>query len=414
MVAVATARLTAGMRADRALTLREHAALHGPLPERGAELIEMVARSGLRGRGGADFPTGTKLRAVAERRGARIVVANGSESEPASRKDRLLLERVPHLVLDGAVATATAVGAREAIVCVSGDPARAAIQAALAERSDAVAVRTATIPHRYVAGEESAVVQHLGGGPAKPTLTPPRPFERGVRGRPTIVQNVETLAHVAQIARYGDGWFREAGSAADPGSALITISGAVAVPGVYEVECGTTLEAMVGLAGGPLEPLQAFLVGGYFGGWFDAVRAAKLELGHSSLRESGGSLGSGVIVALPASACGLREVARVLEYMAAESCGQCGPCVHGLGAIAASSAALADGWARREGRRLEGLAELVTGRGACHHPDGVARFVRSALAVFADDVEAHRKGGCGRRGPEILPVPAAATLAESA
>jgi NADH:ubiquinone oxidoreductase subunit F (NADH-binding) len=382
------------------MTLPEHHAVHGPLPRpRSADLITAVERAGLRGRGGADFPTAVKLRAVAgRRRGSAALVVNGSETEPASGKDRLLLTRLPHLVLDGAVLAAEAVGADEALIKVD-DALRPVVQAldgALAMRAeDRVRFELVAGPQSYVAGEETAVLQYLAKGPAKPTFVPPRPFERGYRGRPTLIQNPETLAQLALIARYGADWFRELGSDADPGSAMVTITGAVNSPGVYELAFGTSMTELLAAAGGAGEPLRALLVGGYFGTWVDSSRALGLRLSREDLRSVGCSLGSGVLFALGESACGLHESARVIDYLAGESAGQCGPCVHGLAAIADSVADLADGVAdARELKRLWRWTAEVRGRGACNHPDGAARFVDSALTVFGDEIESHRHGRC--------------------
>lgn len=395
------------------MALVEHLDRYGPLPDaHGDELIRLVASSGLRGRGGADFPVATKMDAVAAGRRRAVVVANGAEGEPASGKDKLLMRALPHLVLDGAALAARAVGAREALVCVaeSARDARGGIGAAIDERAragvDRTSSRLVTVPDRYLAGEESALTHWLNAGRALPTLVPPRPFERGVHGRPTLVQNVETLAHLAQIARYGDGWFRELGTRRDPGSGLVTVSGAVARPGVYEIACGTRLDDLVAAAGAA-DRLQAFLIGGYFGSWHAAPEALQLSLGHSWLRESGDSLGAGVIIALPQRACGLRESARVMRYMADESSGQCGPCVYGLDSIARELADLADGVARPgTGRQLLRWADDVAGRGACHHPDGAIRFLRSTLSVFAEDALRHeREGPCGIPSRGILGVP---------
>jgi NADH:ubiquinone oxidoreductase subunit F (NADH-binding) len=409
-------RLLAGLDMSGApMTLGEHIRVHGEMPRpAGHELIEEVEQSGLRGRGGADFPAARKLRAVAGE-GARqrlagrpsAVVVNGSETEPASGKDQLLLSRLPHLVLDGAVLAATAVGAPEVIVKV-GESARSTLQAldgAIAVRAgDQVPIRVVGAPEGYVTGEESAVIHYLNSGRALPTLVPPRPFERGYRGRPTLIQNPETLAQIALIARFGSHWFRELGTPADPGSALVTISGAVRAPGVYELAFGTPLTELLAAAGGSAEPLQALLVGGYFGTWVDSSRAFRLRLAREDLRSVGCALGSGVLIALGESACGLHESARVVAYLAAESAGQCGPCVYGLRAIADSVAALADGIAYpRERDRVLRWSSEIAGRGACHHPNGAVRFVESALSVFADDLETHRRGHC-RADPVGLPL----------
>ncbi|MGO9819858.1 MAG: NADH-ubiquinone oxidoreductase-F iron-sulfur binding region domain-containing protein [Solirubrobacteraceae bacterium] len=401
-------RLLAGLGPEGAtLTLAEHHAVHGPLPDvAGDQLIELAERSGLRGRGGADFPIAIKLRAVAGGRRRPTVVVNGSETEPASAKDRLLLARLPHLVLDGAVVAARAVGAREAVVKVGDgtpDVARA-LDGAISVRDDGVDLGVVTGPEGYVTGEETAVVHYLARGVAKPTFVPPRPYERGLHGRPTLIQNPETLSQLALVARFGPEWYRELGSEADPGSALVTISGAVQTPGVYELAFGTPMTDLLAAAGGQSEPLQALLVGGYFGTWVDSRRALELRLSREDLRSVGCALGSGVLIALGESACGLHESARVINYLANESAGQCGPCVHGLAAIADSVSALADGVAHpRELERLRRWTTEVRGRGACHHPDGAARFVESALAVFEREIESHRGSRCTAR-PAGLPL----------
>jgi NADH:ubiquinone oxidoreductase subunit F (NADH-binding) len=398
------------------MTHAEHLRVHGELPARSAqELIGSIERSGLRGRGGADFPTARKLRAVASRRRVSAVVVNGSETEPASGKDRLLLSRMPHLVLDGALLAAGAVGAREIIVKLGERAADSlgALEGALAVRSDPLPTRLVTAPEGYVAGEESAVIHHLNGGPELPTFVPPRPFERGYRGRPTLVQNPETLAQIALVARFGERWYRELGTAADPGSALVTISGAVAAPGVYELAFGTPLPDLLAAAGGPVEPLRALLVGGYFGTWVDAASSMALRLSREELRSVGCSLGSGVLIALGESACGLHESARVIDYLAEQSAHQCGPCTFGLRAIADAVGALATGGggARERDRVLRWAAE-IRGRGACHHPDGAVRFVASAVSVFAREIEAHRGGRCGA-APAGLPVGGPAVTGEA-
>jgi NADH:ubiquinone oxidoreductase subunit F (NADH-binding) len=401
-------RLTAGIARGR-LAHAEHVAVHGPLPDRPHGLIDAVAAAALRGRGGAAFPTATKLAAVAGRRGRKVVVVNGAEGEPMSRKDRVLLDRAPHLVLDGAQCAAQAVGAREVIVAVPQDAARAraSLADALGERVDVATVRVVGVPRRYLAGEESALVQFLSGGELKPTLTPPRPDQRGVSRRPTLVQNAETLAHVALIARHGPAWFRALGTADRPGSALATLSGAVARPGVYELAVGTPLGRLVELAGGLTEPARAVLVGGYFGRWVDWAPAQELALD--------APLGSGVICVLGASACPAAELARATAWLAGETAGQCGPCVHGLSAVADGIAHMAGGGADALiAARVERWAGQVEGRGACHHPNGVVRFARSGLQVFARELDDHRRHGpcdaCDR--PRVLGVFGPATDAQ--
>ena len=181
--------------------------------------------------------------------------------------------------------------------------AAASLLTAAQERADAgieeVAVAVRVVSSDYVAGEESALVHQLNGGGAKPTFIPPRPFEAGVGQRPTLLQNVETLAHLALIARFGAEWFREVGTPDDPGSVLITVSGGVTRSGVYEIAAGTRLGDLIKAAGGPIDPLQAFLIGGYAGTWFDVETALDVSLDHQTLRALGGTLGPGIVFALP-------------------------------------------------------------------------------------------------------------------
>jgi NADH:ubiquinone oxidoreductase subunit F (NADH-binding) len=345
------------------------------------------------------------------------VVANGMESEPASEKDKALLARAPHLVLDGAVAAAVAVGASTVHICLprSRDWLVSIVTDAVAEREraglDQVPIDVRAMPHRYVSSEETSVVHWLNGGDARPTAVPPRPFEKGVGGRPTLLDNVETLAHVALIARFGPAWFRQAGQADAPGSMLTTMSGAVRAPGVYEIEAGMPVGEVLELSGVHGDCGQV-LVGGYFGTWHERDQVAGLPMTATALRGAGASPGAGVLVALPAGACGLAETARVLAWLAGESAGQCGPCMFGLPAIADDFSQLASG--RPKGPVLERLDRrlgTVMGRGACRHPDGTIRLATSALETFAADVKSHvsrrvclsaRNGQ--QRGP-LLPIP---------
>jgi NADH:ubiquinone oxidoreductase subunit F (NADH-binding) len=390
--------------------LRDHLARHGPLPRcdgdpcRRDALITEVARAGLTGRGGGSFPAARKLAAVAAGRRRPIVIANGTEGEPASAKDQVLLAREPHLVLDGAVLAAEMVGAGHAVVVVH-HAVREIVEHAAAERRNArldrIGLRVLTAADRFVAGEASAVVHWVERGDPRPTRTPPRLSEHGLGGRPTLVQNVETLAHLALIARHGAAWFRSAGTPSEPGSMLVTLIGAVRRPGVYEVEIGMPIGQVLGLAGGPAAPLAALLLGGYFGTWVPWRAAATLPLSAAGLAALGAGPGAGLVAALPGDACGLAETARVARYLADESAGQCGPCVFGLGAMAGSLEALARGWGDDLGRLRHAL-DQVDGRGACRHPDGAVRMVRSALTVFSDEIDRHAGGWCRGTGAAAL------------
>jgi NADH:ubiquinone oxidoreductase subunit F (NADH-binding) len=409
-VPVFAPRLLAGARPGATVPLDRHLAQHGSLGSKRALAAELAA-SGLTGRGGAGFPVASKLRAVASRRGRPIVVVNGAEGEPLSRKDRVLLSTVPNLVIDGAVALARELGTADVAIVLSPRtrPARAPLEAAIAERAARrldgfVEVSVFELPAGLVTGQETSVVQFLNGRPARPTTVPPRPSDSGVAGRPTLIQNAETMAHVALIGRRGAGWFRSVGTADDPGSALFTVSGAVSQPGVHELPLGTSLAELVSAAGGITGRPRAVLVGGYAGTWLDGRAASRLTLAETSLRAEGGTLGVGAVSVLPETACGLCETARVAKYLAGESAGQCGPCVRGLDAVAGSLERLVSGRGGDLGRLGRWLGE-IPGRGACKHPDGAIRLIASALRVFADDVEGHRHGRCSRSGVRILPVP---------
>jgi NADH:ubiquinone oxidoreductase subunit F (NADH-binding) len=388
--------------------LRAHLARYDRPPYRGGAglLIHGAEAAGLTGRGGAAFPVHRKMAIVAGARGRKVIVANGAESEPASRKDALLLRVAPNLVLDGLQLAAEAIGASEARLYLHPGASQE-IRRALSQRAaagiDWLDVTVTEAPPRFLAGQESALVNRLGGGPALPTFVPPRVSERGLGGAPTLVQNVETLAHLALIARYGPRWFRELGTDHEPGSMLTTVHQADGTSQVIEVEIGAPLRTL--LASQPAA--QALLIGGFHGTWLPMAQAASLTLDNATLNKRGAAVGAGVIAALPADRCGLVEAARVARYLATESAGQCGPCLNGLPRMAAGLAELAGRGHRRQVRAdLERWAGLVTGRGACNHPDGTVRFVASALTVFAPEIAVHARGHCSatNRRP-FLPLP---------
>ncbi len=371
----------------------------------GAELIPVLEASGLTGRGGAGFPVGRKWRTVASASGDwPVVLVNGAEGEPLSIKDRALMVTRPHLVLDGALLAAEAVGADQIVLYV-GDAhgaARAALGRAVIERGRGHQhrFRLVAAPARYVAGEESAAVHYVDAGDARPTTVPPRPFERGVSGRPTLVQNVESLAHVALIARHGADWYRGAGAERAPGTALVTTSGRTGPPTVQEIAFGETIGAVAERLGTPARDVQAVLVGGYFGGWLDGVEAWHTPLEPGALRQAGAGFGCGVISFLDQTTCGVGAAAQVMDYMAGQSAAQCGPCVFGLRAIADTTSRLASGAARTDDlARLDRWVGQIRGRGACRHPDGAVNHLASAMRVFGDEFRRHQAGrGCTRPG----------------
>jgi NADH:ubiquinone oxidoreductase subunit F (NADH-binding) len=380
----------------------DHSRRLGPRPWGSRGLIDTLDRAGLVGRGGASFPVATKWRSVAARGGPAVVIANGAEGEPLSRKDQTLMALRPHLVIDGAMLAAESVGANRVLLYV-GEAHSAALNAmarALAERPPAEAGRATLLPAppSYVAGEETAAVQFVNAGVAAPTAIPPRPFERGVDGRPTLVQNVESLAHVAAIARRGDDWFRSLGREGASGTVLLTVSGSIVKPGVIEVACGSTVDEVLRLAGGVRGTARAVLLGGYFGGWISARQAGTMVLDPKGMRAAGGSLGCGVVSVLDESSDPLEVSARIMQHLATESAAQCGPCFFGLRSLAAATRRLA---VRQPDPgdlpQLHRWAAMVKGRGACRHPDGAVAFLQSALSVFEPEFAA----AAGARGRKV-------------
>jgi NADH:ubiquinone oxidoreductase subunit F (NADH-binding) len=368
-------------------------------PDRLAELVARPGMPGLLGRGGAAFPALTKIRAVADGAAAAgvppVVVANGAEGEPLSVKDRYLMRYRPHLVLDGLLTVAAALGASAAHVYVADPVARASVEAALAELdvpADVPPVRVFAAQDTYVAGEETAVVRALATGIARPTDKPPRPFQVGVGGAPTLVLNVETLAC---IARAGLPAGRDAGS-----TFLATVSGAGRPPVLYELPTGLPLGELLRVHLGRVDSGADVLFGGFFGGVLPAW--PDLELSHPGVLRRGGSLGCGSLHILPAGGCPVRTTADVVAYYARHNAGQCGMCMASSGAIAATLAELGE---PRPGVNYAALlprwAAQLRGRGACAVPDAIAVLLRALLRCHPQEVSQHLAAGCAecRRPP---------------
>lgn len=352
-------------------------------------LIETLAAADLRGRGGAGFPAALKWGAVADQGGVPVVIANGEEGEPASVKDRFLLRFRPHAVLDGLLIGQRTLGADRAIVYLAEEGAASSIEEARRERPDASDVEIVRVDHDYVAGEESAAVRAINGGPAMPTAKPPRPFEAGVEDRPTLVQNVETLACVAWLARHGANGLEVL---AGGDSFLATIAGACAAPGLYELPYGESIGEAMRRAGADIDNCRGLLMGGYFGGVMNR-RAFDLPLGYDDLRAAGTGLGCGAFMLLGPDHCPVATTAAVVRFFAGASSGQCGACVNGSDAMAAACERLRDG--SPEGEDLENLerwALTLKGRGACGLIDGAAHQVASLFREFPEDVESHAAG----------------------
>jgi NADH:ubiquinone oxidoreductase subunit F (NADH-binding) len=305
---------------------------------------------------------------------------------------------------------ARALGAPEVIVYLhrSRRDATIALERALYERTaPEVPVRVVNAPSRYVAGESSAVVSYLEARGAFPGRRPAPVAAAGVGGRPTLLNNVETITHLALIARFGPEWFAHAGDAGSPGSTLVTLAGEVAAPGVVaEVMGRTTIGELLFTIGGLDRPPRAVLLGGYEGTWLDGEAAWNAPAWRGGLTERGVSLGSGVIAVLGKGSCGLASTARLVRWLAGESAGQCGACTLGLPVIASLLDAIVEGSALRcDLRRLRLLSASVEGRGACGHPDGVVGLVDTALETFADEVREHLGGRSCQPAVAGFPLP---------
>ena len=370
------------------------------------ELLREVDAGGLLGRGGAAFPLAVKLRAVRDSAiraggpggpGGTVVVANGEEGEPASIKDRWLLRNRPHLVLDGLRLAAAIVAADRAYVYVSDAESARSVEAALGELdADAlggVAVSLRTVEPGYVAGEETAAVRALNGGPAKPTDKPPRPFEEGVDGLPTLVSNVETLANLPYLQRHGSAAYRSQGSQLSPGTFLATITGAGRPPALYELPHGLAFTELLALHGVSPDQVRGALMGGYFAGLLNR-RVLETTLDHETMRRFGSGLGCGAISVITDD-CPVAVAASVLAYFDRENAGQCGSCFNGTAAMSAVGGALRDGVATTEDvDRLRRWSVVLRGRGACATLDAACNVAASLLDQFPDEVASHLDAGC--------------------
>jgi NADH:ubiquinone oxidoreductase subunit F (NADH-binding) len=359
------------------------------------ELLGEVERSGLQGRGGAAFPLAVKLRAVRNNglvAGGTVVVANGEEGEPASIKDRWLLRHRPHLVLDGLRLAAAIVAADRAYVYVSDPESARSVETALAELESGafgdVKIELWKVDPGYIAGEETAVTRAINGGPVKPTDKPPRPFEAGVGGRPTLVSNVETLANLPYVQEHGSAAFRSLGTSMSPGTFLVTINGAGRPPGLYEIPHGLPITELLALHGVSPERVRGALLGGYFAGLLNRS-VLETTLDHETLRGLGSGLGCGAI-SLITDESPVAVAASVLAYFDRENAGQCGSCFNGTAAMAAAAGALRDGVATIEDvERLRRWSVVLRGRGACATLDAATNVAATLLDQFPDEVARH-------------------------
>ncbi|MDO9495533.1 MAG: NADH-ubiquinone oxidoreductase-F iron-sulfur binding region domain-containing protein [Nocardioides sp.] len=379
--------------------LAAHRERYGALPRLGLdELTALVGDVGLRGRGGAAFPFATKLAAAAAGR-RPVVVVNLAEGEPASGKDMALALTRPHLVLDGAYAAAAALGARELHVVLPGDRPVAAerMRAALRERPERperLRVQEHTASPRFVSGQARAVVELLEGRENLPVTAWQPEAAAGLRGRPTLLSNAETWAHVGLLVLRGAADYRRLGTTGEPGTTLLTVTAQGSVPQVHEVELGSPLRDVL-----PDDDGSPGIVGGFHGSWATAETLSRARVSVPGLQALGIPLGAGVVLLPGPGSCPLQLTSRIVDHLAGQSAGRCGPCLNGLPALAGALRGVLHG--TESPARVEQLCGLVVRRGACAHPDGTARLVRSMLLTFPDEIAAHARGGCATRPVEV-------------
>lgn len=376
---------------DAGPSLAAHRERFGELPRVDLPgLQELVESVGLRGRGGAAFPFAVKLQTAAARRKRPVVVVNLSEGEPASAKDSALAMTRPHLVLDGAVAAAQALGTREVHVVLPGERPETArlMSRAVEERTDRVRWHRHRAGSRFVAGQARAVVELIEGRPNLPVTSWQPEAVAGVRGRPTLLSNAETWAHVGLLALRGAASYRLRGTAEEPGTALLTLTAPGTPPHVTEVEYGARLRDLLppSALGGPA------LIGGFHGCWVSWETLGDLQVSVDGMRAQGLALGAGVVHAVGPHRCPLEVTSGITDYLASQSAGRCGPCFNGLPALAYAVRETLSGSGSPE--RVEQLAGMVERRGACAHPDGTVRLVRSLFAMLPEEMEAHAAGDC--------------------
>ncbi|HEX2894232.1 MAG TPA: NADH-ubiquinone oxidoreductase-F iron-sulfur binding region domain-containing protein [Marmoricola sp.] len=381
-----------------------HERLRGSLPDLDTRaLLRLVQDSGLRGRGGAGFPFATKLQASLSAPGRRRhVVVNLSEGEPASAKDLALALHQPHLVLDGASLVARALRSPEVhLVTAEERPeVREALVTALAERRHErrdrrLRWRLHLASSRFVAGEASAVTELIEGRSNLPVTTWRPTAVAGLKGQPTLLSNAETYAQVAALALPGG--VGVPGTSAEPGTRLLSIGEASGATRVVEVAHGAPWRSVLSAR----ELAAPVLLGGSHGAWAAAGALEQLTVSHADLQAAGLGLGAGVVLPLAPGTCPLRATAGVTRYLARQSAGRCGPCHQGLPALATALDGFLVGGSLE---RVERLRALVTGRGACAHPDGTARLVASALSAFPAEVAAHASGECLVHRPALVAV----------
>jgi len=369
------------------------------------EAIEAIANSGLRGRGGAGFPTGTKWRlGRANPDPVKYVICNGDEGDPGAFMDRLVLESDPHRVLEGLAIAAHAVGATQGYFYIRAEyplavrHTRAAIlQATGRGLLGALRLEVREGAGAFVCGEETALIQSLEGKRGMPKLRPPYPVERGFRGKPTIINNVETLACVPWILRHGAAAFAAFGTPASRGTKVFALAGKINRGGLIEVPMGITIREVVEEIGGGIRhgrQFKAVQLGGPSGGCIPA-RLADTPIDYDALAQTGAIMGSGGLVVLDERDC-MVDIARFfLKFTQAESCGKCTFCRIGTKRMLEILERLCAGAGRRDDlEKLATLADYVSRGSLCGLGQTAPNPVLTTLRYFPEEYEAHLEGRC--------------------
>ncbi len=382
-----------------------------------AEVQDLTNRSGLRGRGGAGFPTGKKWSFLPNNGRPRYMVCNCDEAEPGTFKDHMLLEETPHQVLEGILIGTYAIGSHHAFVYIRGEFQRGyeIFMAALAEARAAGFVgeklfgteySVEVTVHRgagaYICGEETALINSIEGRRGEPRLKPPFPAVKGLYGEPTVVNNVETLATLPHILRNGPEWFTAVGTERSPGYKIVSVSGHVKKPGNYEVPLGTPIRELLAIAGGPRDGREIVAVQPG-GGSSACLFAEHLDLGYDfdTMAQHGTMLGSGAVVFFDDSTNFVEAALALVQFYAHESCGQCTPCREGGHWLEVTLSRLLDGGGMESDiDMLVAVAHQMTGLNLCPLGDSIEPFLGSVIARFESQFRAYV------RAPERAMVPA--------
>ena len=372
-----------------------------------SQILSEITNSGLRGRGGAGFPVGRKWSAAAEMAETpRYIVCNAGEDEPGSFKDRTLLEHRPHLVLEGAILAARAIGAQQIYFYINEnyDDSIARITEAIGEaaRANYLSPVTASVhraPTVYVAGEDSAAVEVLEGKPAKPRQKPPYPATVGLFGKPTVVNNVETLANIAPILRNGTSWFRGFGTEESPGTMIFCLGNEMNCPGAYELPFGTSMRLLYEKIGGGLKngkALKAILPGGPSCAFLTGDQL-DLSLDSESLKRAGSSLGCGVMRFYAEETCMVEETLRIAQFFARESCGQCAACRMETMMLATMLERIARGKGDQAlFDQFQKILDFNRGKGYCALINMPGPPIMSAIRLFRQEFDEHAQSGTCR------------------